>query len=132
MAIKGRHTMPIGRVLVVDDEAQVCEMVRDALVEFGYEVAVAGGGHEAFGLMASFDPDAVLLDVLMPGMPGAEVLSRLRQEYPDVAVVMLTGNQDEGAARQLLANGALDYVRKPFDLQVLERVMAAAVASRRS
>jgi DNA-binding NtrC family response regulator len=44
---------------------------------------------------------------------------------------MLTGNQDQHTARQLLANGAFDYVRKPFDLQVLERVMAAAVASQR-
>jgi CheY-like chemotaxis protein len=123
--------MPIGRVLVVDDEAQVCEMVRDALVEFGYEVAVASGGPEALGLMASFGPDAVLLDVLMPGMSGADVLARLRQEHPGVAVVMLTGNQDQDAARQLLANGAFDYIRKPFDLQVLERVMAAAVASPR-
>jgi CheY-like chemotaxis protein len=123
--------MPIGRVLVVDDEAQVCEMVRDALVEFGYEVAVASGGPEALGLMSSFGPDAVLLDVLMPGMPGAEVLARLRQDHPGVAVVMLTGNQDQQAARRLLANGAFDYVRKPFDLQVLERVMAAAVASQR-
>jgi CheY-like chemotaxis protein len=123
--------MPIGRVLVVDDEAQVCEMVRDALVEFGYEVAVASGGLEALGLMSSFGPDAVLLDVLMPGMPGAEVLARLRQDHPGVAVVMLTGNQDQQAARRLLANGAFDYVRKPFDLQVLERVMAAAVASQR-
>jgi DNA-binding response OmpR family regulator len=123
--------MPIGRVLVVDDEAQVCEMVRDALVEFGYEVAVASGGLEALGLMASFGPDAVLLDVLMPGMSGADVLARLRQEHPGVAVVMLTGNQDQDAARQLLANGAFDYIRKPFDLQVLERVMAAAVASPR-
>jgi CheY-like chemotaxis protein len=124
--------MPIGRVLVVDDEAQVCEMVRDALVEFGYEVAVASGGPEALGLVSSFGPDAVLLDVLMPGMSGAEVLARMRQDHPAVAVVMLTGNQDQHAARQLLANGAFDYVRKPFDLQVLERVMAAAVASRRS
>jgi two-component system OmpR family response regulator len=123
--------MPIGRVLVVDDEAQVCAMVRDALVEFGYKVAVASGGREALSLMSSFDPDAVLLDVLMPGMPGAEVLARLRQDHPRVAVVMLTGNQDEHAARQLLADGAFDYVRKPFDLMVLERVMAAAVASRR-
>jgi CheY-like chemotaxis protein len=123
--------MPIGRVLIVDDEAQVCEMVRDALVEFGYEVAVAGGGPEALGLMTSFGPDAVLLDVLMPGMSGAEVLARMRQDHPAVAVVMLTGNQDQHAARQLLANGAFDYVRKPFDLQVLERVMAAAVASQR-
>jgi CheY-like chemotaxis protein len=124
--------MPMGRVLVVDDEAEVCEMVRDALVEFGYEVAVASGGPEALGLMSSFGPDAVLLDVLMPGMPGADVLARLRQDHPGVAVVMLTGNQDQQVARQLLANGAFDYVRKPFDLQVLERVMAAAVASQRS
>jgi DNA-binding response OmpR family regulator len=76
-------------------------------------------------------PDAVVLDVTMPGPDGAEVLGRLRALDPTVAVVMLTGNDDETLARQLLRAGAFDYVPKPFQLDVLERVIAAAVAAGR-
>jgi DNA-binding response OmpR family regulator len=123
--------MPLARVLVVDDEPPVGAMIRDALLEFGYEVAIAPGGSEALGLMSTFEPDAVLLDVLMPDMSGAEVLAQLRQEHPGIPVVMLTGNQDEQAARQLLSHGAFDYIRKPFDLRLLERVVAAAVGTTR-
>jgi two-component system OmpR family response regulator len=122
--------VPLGRVLVVDDEPEVVAILREALIQYGYVVRTAASGPEALGLMPLFRPDVVLLDVLMPVMPGELVLGRLRMEYPDVAVVMVTGLQDEDRARQLLAHGAFDYVRKPFDLQVLERVVSAAVARR--
>jgi DNA-binding response OmpR family regulator len=123
--------MPLGRVLVVDDEPEVGAMLRDALVEFGYVVKNARSGPEALGLMNAFAPDVVLLDVMMPGMSGDEVLSRLRRGHPQVAVVMVTAQQDEEAGRQLLAQGAVDYVQKPCDLDVLERIVGAAVALRR-
>ena len=123
--------MPLGRVLVVDDELQVGAMLRDALVDFGYIVKTAVSGVEALGLMRAFQPDVVLLDVLMPGMSGAAVLEQLHREYPRVPVIMVTANQDEDAARHMLTGGAFDYVPKPFDLGVLERVVGAAVASRR-
>jgi DNA-binding response OmpR family regulator len=119
---------PLGRVLVVEDEPRVAAMIRDALDESAYVVKIAAGGAEAIGLMPVFQPDVVLLDVLMPGMTGTEVLGRLRHEYPSVPVVMVTAQQDEDAARQLLSCGAFDYVRKPFELHVLERVVGAAVA----
>jgi CheY-like chemotaxis protein len=122
--------MPLGRVLVVDDEPEVGAVLRDALVDFGYVVKTAVSGREALGLMPVFQPDVVLLDVAMPGMSGVEVLDRLHREYPRVSVVMVTANQDEAAARQMLARGAFDYVPKPFDLGTLERVIGAAAARR--
>jgi CheY-like chemotaxis protein len=122
--------MPLGRVLVVDDEPQVAGVLRDALLDFGYLVTVAGSGGEALALLPGFMPDVVLLDVAMPGMSGVDVLERLRQQYPRLPVVMVTGNQDEQAARRLLTRGAFDYVPKPFDLDALERIVAVAVASR--
>jgi CheY-like chemotaxis protein len=123
--------MPLGRVLVVDDEPEVAATLRDALVEFGYVVKTAVSGVEALRLMPVFQPDVVLLDVLMPGMSGTAVLAQLHREYPRVPVVMVTGNQDEDAARHMLTGGAFDYVPKPFDLGVLEQIVGAAVASRR-
>jgi DNA-binding response OmpR family regulator len=121
--------MSLGRVLVVDDEPEIAEMICDVLVGFGYVVEIAHNGADAMGLMAQFRPEAVLLDVLMPGMTGADVLAWLRQEHPGVSVVMVTGQTDEDKARALLTGGAFDYVRKPFDVHTLERVVEAAVGS---
>jgi CheY-like chemotaxis protein len=120
--------MSLGRVLVVDDEAEVGAALRDALMEFGYTVENAATGAEAIGLMPIFEPDVVLLDVTMPGLSGDQVLERLRREYPRVPVVMVTANEDEARARAFLSDGARDYIRKPFDLTTLERVVMAAVA----
>jgi DNA-binding response OmpR family regulator len=122
--------MPLGRVLVVDDEPQVAGMLRDALVDAGYVVKTAVTGREALGLMAAFQPDVVLLDVMMPGVKGDEVLAQLRRQHPGVPVVMVTANQDEEAARLMLTRGAFDYLPKPFRLDVLERIVGAAVTSR--
>ena len=120
----------LGRVLVVDDEPEVCGVLRDALLDSGYSVKTAVSGREALGLIPVFQPDVVLLDVAMPGMSGVEILDQVRREHPRVAVIMVTANQEEAAARQMLARGAFDYVPKPFDLSVVERIVGAAVARR--
>jgi CheY-like chemotaxis protein len=119
--------MPLGRVLVVDDEPEVAATLRDALEELGCVVEVALSGRHALERVAAFAPDVVLLDVLMPDMPGDQVLERLRRDHPRVPVVMVTGQQDEDTARRLLHLGAFDYVRKPFQLDLLERVLQAAL-----
>jgi DNA-binding response OmpR family regulator len=121
--------MSLGRILVVDDEPEVTSTIADVLVELGYVVEIAGDGAEAIGLVSQFRPEVVLLDVLMPGVSGAEVLAWLRQEHPGISVVMVTGQTDEDTARALLASGAFDYIRKPFEVHVLERVVGAAVAA---
>ena len=121
--------MSLGRVLVVDDEPHVGGMVRDVLTELGYAVKHASGGATALALVPVFEPDLVLLDLKMPGMSGVEVLEHLRREYPELSVVILSGNQDVGLARRTLGNGAFDYIQKPFDIAVLARVVAAAIGS---
>jgi DNA-binding NtrC family response regulator len=67
---------------------------------------------------------------MMPGVTGDEVLTHLRREHPCVPVVMVTAIQDAQAARQMLTRGAFDYLPKPFQMDVLERIVGAAVASR--
>ena len=117
----------LGRVLVVDDDPSVGAMLRDLLIELGYVVKHAGGGAEALQLVPVFEPHVVLLDLLMPEMSGVEVLDHLRRDYPTVPVIMVTGNDDEEVARRALEAGAFDYVCKPFTLEVLGRVVAAAM-----
>jgi DNA-binding response OmpR family regulator len=121
--------MPLARVLVVDDEPQVAAMIRDALVDGGYVVKIAVSGGEALKLLPVFQPDVLLLDVMMPEMSGVEVLEAVRLAHPRLPVVMVTANRDEQAARQMLTRGAFDYVPKPFDFDVLERVVGAALAT---
>ena len=123
--------MADGQLLVVDDEQAVTELLDEHLRACGYDVAVAHDGGQALIMAAARRPDAVLLDITMPGPDGTEVLARLRAIDPTVSIVMLTGNTDEALARQMLRGGAFDYVPKPFRLDVLERVIAAAVAAGR-
>lgn len=115
-----------GRILVVDDEAPVREVLSDYFVERGYVVFTAAGGEEALAAFARERPDIVLLDVRMPGLDGLQVLKRLRAADPDVAVIMVTANEDVALARETLSIGAFDYVAKPFDFEHLNRMVVTA------
>jgi DNA-binding response OmpR family regulator len=123
--------MADGQLLVVDDEREITDLLEEHFRAGGYAVDIAHDGTQALVMAAARRPDAVLLDVTMPGPDGEEVLARLRALDPTVSVVMLTGNDDEALARRLLRAGAFDYVAKPFRLEVLERVVLAAVAAGR-
>jgi two-component system, response regulator, stage 0 sporulation protein F len=115
-----------GRILVVDDEAPVREVLSDYFVERGYAVFTAADGEEALAAFAREGPGIVLLDVRMPGLDGVRVLKRLREADPDVAVIMVTANEDVALARETLSIGAFDYVAKPFDFEHLNRMVVTA------
>jgi DNA-binding response OmpR family regulator len=119
----------LGRVLVIDDEPAVGGMVQAVLTEFGYAVKHAGNGVEGLRLIRLFEPNGVLLDLKMPGTSGLEVLDYLRRDFPELPVVILSGNDDAGIARATLRGGAFDYIQKPFNIDVLARVVAAAIGS---
>jgi CheY-like chemotaxis protein len=117
------------RVLVVDDEPRVAELLHDTLIHLGYAVRLAVNGAEALEIVAAYQPHVVLLDLTLPGMPGDVVLDRLRQTDPRLPVIAMTGDADPERVRATLAKGAVDYIAKPFDLKVLARVIAAAIGS---
>jgi len=102
-----------GRVLVVDDDETVRDVVRRYLEVAGFEVDVAGDGTEGLRLFSTTGPDLVVLDVMMPGLNGLEVCRRLRQ-VSQVPVVMLTALGEEENRIAGLQLGADDYVTKPF------------------
>ena len=115
------------KILVVDDERAVRESLRRALELEGYEIELAGDGREALSLLAddSPQPDAVILDVLMPGVDGLEVCRRLREAGNRVPVLMLTARDEVQNRVAGLDAGADDYVTKPFALEeLLARVRA--------
>lgn len=123
-------SLPSARVLVVEDEADVAAVLCDALVDLGYTVHWAADGAAALAIAPTYRPDVVLLDLTMPELPGDVVLERLHDTDPALPVIVVTGNADVERARSTLAAGAFDYVAKPFDLEALARVLAAAVAYR--
>ncbi|MFL6029940.1 MAG: response regulator transcription factor [Gaiellaceae bacterium] len=115
------------KILVVDDERAVRESLRRALELEGYEIELAGDGAEALTTLAEEDPqpDAVILDVLMPGVDGLEVCRRLRAGGNAVPVLMLTARDEVENRVAGLDAGADDYVTKPFALEeLLARVRA--------
>ena len=101
------------RVLVVDDDVNVRDVVRRYLQHAGYDVALAGTGEEALDVADHAPPDLVVLDLMLPGIDGFEVCRRLRQRG-SVPVVMLTARGDEDDRIAGLQLGADDYVAKPF------------------
>ena len=96
-------------------------------MDLGYEIKIAVSGPEALGLVPVYRPDAILLDLNLPGLPGAQVLEQLLRMDPLLPVIIVTGNSDLEVARSTLKQGAFDYLPKPFGLDVLERIVAAAI-----
>lgn len=108
-----------GRLLVVDDDENVTNMLRRALSFEGYAVATARDGADALKKTLEFAPDLVVLDIMMPGIDGVEVCRRLRAGDPQLAILMLTAK--DAAADQVIGldAGADDYLVKPFTLEVM-------------
>jgi len=105
------------RVLVVDDESTLTELLSMALRYEGWEVQSAGDGMSAVRAVRSFRPDAVVLDMMLPDMDGLEVLRRLRGEASDVPVLFLTARDAVEDRIAGLTAGGDDYVTKPFSLE---------------
>ncbi|MEV8226253.1 response regulator transcription factor [Streptomyces sp. NPDC079167] len=105
------------RVLVVDDEAPLAELLSMALRYEGWEVRSAGDGAGALRTARDFRPDAVILDVMLPDMDGLAVLGRLRRELSDVPVLFLTARDSVEDRIAGLTAGGDDYVTKPFSLE---------------
>jgi two-component system OmpR family response regulator len=113
------------RVLVVDDEANIAELVSMALRYEGWQVSTALNGTKAVQAAKDTDPDAVVLDVMLPDMDGLEVLRRIRTSNPDVPVVFLTARDAVEDRIAGLTAGGDDYVTKPFSLEeVVARLRA--------
>ena len=113
------------KILVVDDERAVRESLRRALELEGYEIELADDGLAALAALEDDEPDAMILDVLMPGLDGLEVARRVRREGSRLPILMLTARVEVDDRVAGLDAGADDYVTKPFALdELLARVRA--------
>ena len=114
------------KILVIDDEPSILNLVSSYLKAEGYEVLTAADGTAGLKSVLVFKPDLVILDVMLPGMDGIELLSRLRRES-DVYVIMLTARTEETDKIVGLTVGADDYVTKPFSPRELTARVKAAL-----
>ena len=123
--------MDAKRILVVDDEERVREMIEFRLRLFGYEVLQAANGQEALEIASREQPDLVLLDVMMPEPNGFQVCSRLKQHESTrhIPVVMLTAKAEAKDVTRAFNSGASDYVVKPYDPVVLQQKVVQNLAT---
>ncbi len=111
-------------IMVVDDEQAILRLLSRILEPEGYRVVVADNGSSALALLEEHGPDLVILDIMMPGLDGFEVLEFIRQRS-DIPIIMLTGKQEATSVRDALISGADDYVKKPFRTrELLARIRA--------
>lgn len=102
-------------IAVIDDDLHINNMLCELLTREGYEVVRAFSGGEALAVLEKTTPDLVLLDLMMPGLSGEQVLPKIR----DIPVIIMSAKVDVGSKVDLLLSGAVDYVTKPFDTKEL-------------
>jgi DNA-binding response OmpR family regulator len=119
------------RVLIVDDESVICDLLTEDLSELGYSCEVAPEGNCALRKMAEEYFDIVLLDIRLPGMTGVELLREIKLKYRS-AVIMMTAVDDVTTAVTSMKLGALDYIVKPFSLDMLNSSISSALTKNTS
>jgi signal transduction histidine kinase/DNA-binding response OmpR family regulator len=124
---EGRKTS----VLVVDDETELLEVLKDFFELTTYDLVLASTGEDAIAHLKERTFDVVLTDINLPGVDGLEVLRSAKELDPEVSVILITGNASVFNAVEALRKGAFDYITKPFDLFDLEKVIQKALERRR-
>jgi DNA-binding NtrC family response regulator len=109
-----------GTVLIVDDERTLARSIRAFLVESGYEAEVAPDAEQALGMLETLRPDVVFSDLRLPGINGIELLRRIRDFDPSIAVIIMTAYGTIEGAVEAVKLGAFDYLKKPVDLEELK------------
>ncbi|HTY20226.1 MAG TPA: response regulator [Geobacteraceae bacterium] len=120
------------RILIVDDEADIALILKLQLEDSGYRTVRARDGIEALEQLARDNFSLMLLDVKMPRMNGMEVLDRVRHEFPDTGVVMMTAHGSETIAVEAMKKGAIDYISKPFSTDDLVKKIERALQNLRT
>lgn len=120
-----------GRVLVVDDDVQMCTFMDEALRGLGFDVQCASDGALALEKVRALRPDVIISDLVMPGMDGLALLEAIMREAPSIKFVLISGQASVKAAVQAIDLGAVDFIVKPVDPDRLAALMCNTVEERR-
>jgi two-component system response regulator AtoC len=116
----------VAHVLIVDDELNIRRVLAAMLKRDGYDVTTAADGEQAMAVLQRTPVHVVVTDLVMPRLGGMELLERVRAEYPDIPVILITAHGTVDSAVAALKAGAFDYVTKPFEQEELRKVIAKA------
>lgn len=120
-------------ILIVEDDNDISQMLKELLEQNGYETAQAFSGTEALFYIEKELPMAMILDLMLPGMSGEQLLTKIKEEHPGVAVIISSAKEDIKTRVELLRAGADDYIVKPFDVdELLARLEAVLRRSGKS
>lgn len=120
----------MSKILVVDDDIHMVRMLTTMLEAERYSVISARSGHEALTKIKEDPPSLVLLDYMMPGMHGLDVLKEIKKGCGDIDVIVVTGHGSEKVAVEMMKMGASNYIQKPFSREELLRAVRHALLSR--
>lgn len=123
---------PAGTVLLVDDEPRMATITQHLLEINGFSVLIAVSAEEGLSWLERRLPDAVLMDIRMPGMDGLVALKKIRATHPDLPVVLLTHVDEDSAREEAKRLGATGYITKPFNFEALKQVLKQAIAPKKS
>jgi two-component system response regulator AtoC len=112
-------------ILIVDDEIAVRESLR-VILKNDYEVFLAKNAEEAFLQIKEHSPEVILLDIILPDLDGLKVLEKIKQNKPEMRVIMITATKTVKTAMEAMKLGAYDYVTKPFDINELRLIVSRA------
>lgn len=119
------------RILIVDDEVNMCSVMQDILVDEGYEVMVAENGNEALQIVHKVTPDLIITDINMPCMGGLDLLREVKSLHPDVQFIIMTGFGELETYLNAMHNGAFDYITKPLNIEMLKIMVAKVLGQSR-
>ena len=114
------------RILIVDDETEFLEVIRERLATRGIEADTSESAEEALAKIETQIYDAVILDLQMPGIDGIEALKLIREKRPELQVILLTGHATVEKGIEAMKSGAMDFIEKPADLESLRKKIMAA------
>lgn len=115
------------KILIIDDEPDMCWAIEKAMQREGFATISAGGGREGLELFFSEKPAAVLVDLKMPDMDGMEVIKKIREVDSDVPVILITGHGSMDVAYEALSKDATGYIIKPFSMSDLRATVRRMV-----
>ena len=125
--------MGVKTILVIEDDTSILRGLKDNLVFEGYEVLSATEGHEGLNLALEGSPDLILLDIMLPGITGYDICRKVREQKPDLPIIMLTARGKEVDKVAGLDLGADDYVTKPFSIsELMARIRSVLRRTRNS
>lgn len=114
--------MAMVKLLVVDDEAELCDFLKDIFSRRNFRVFVATSGEGALKAIECEKPQVVLLDLKLPDISGVEILRRVKEMGKDITVIAMTGYPATSLAREVKQLGVYDYIYKPFNIEEIEKI----------